>query len=196
MGSNTHVLVDGAESRASTARGSRIGLLFSRDQIQDRVRALARQIHRDYHDRDLVVVGVLTGAFVFVADLIRALHLRVDIDFVGLSSYGAASESSGAVTMTKPLGVDVRGRDVLVVEDILDTGLSLTRLLEYLRTCSPRSVRVCVLIDKTERRLEPVAADYVGFTVPEGFVVGYGIDHAGDYRYLPEICRLDVDVAP
>lgn len=179
----------------TTEARERLALLYSRDQIQDRVRALAREIHQDYKDRDLVVIGVLKGAFVFVADLIRAVHLPVAVEFIGLSTYGPETTPSGAPRITKPLELPVRGRDVLVVEDILDTGTTLKALLSYIRSHEPRSVRLCVLLDKRERRQESVAVDYVGFTVPGGFVVGYGIDYAERYRYLPEIWRVDPDEA-
>jgi len=173
----------------STPRESLITLV-SRDRIADRVRELGRSIHADYEGRDLVIVGVLTGAFVFVADLIRALHLPVTVDFVGLASYGASTEPSGAVTVTKPLTVPLAGKDVLVVEDVLDTGRSMKTLLGYLETLAPASLRLCVLVDKRERRREAIHADYVGFSIVEGFVVGYGIDHDGRWRELPEICRV------
>ncbi|MBI2370809.1 MAG: hypoxanthine phosphoribosyltransferase [Deltaproteobacteria bacterium] len=170
--------------------------LYSRDQIQARVRALARAIRRDYEGRDLVVVGVLKGAFVFMADLIRALRLPLVLDFVGLSSYGSRSRSSGSVTISKPLSLPAQGRDVLVVEDILDTGLTMRVLLDYLWAQSPKSVRICALIDKRERRTEAIPADYVGFQLPEGFVVGYGIDYAERYRALPEIYRVEFGDSP
>ncbi len=165
--------------------------LYSRAQVQRRVRALAGAIRRDFRGRDLVVVGVLKGAFVFTADLVRALRRPVTVDFVGLSSYGHDAASSGRVTITTPLRVSVEDKDVLVVEDILDTGLSLSVLREHLRVKRPRSVRVCVLVDKRERRAEAVEADYVGFEVPGGFIVGYGIDYAERYRELPGIYRVD-----
>ena len=177
-------------------KGERLVYLYSRDQIQDRVRALARAIRLDYRDREPVLVGVLKGAFVFMADLIRALHRPLTLDFVGLSSYGARTESSGAVAITKPLGLSIEGKDVLVVEDILDTGLSMKALSEYLWALSPKSVRICALIDKRERRSESTRADYVGFEVPGGFVVGYGIDYAEKYRYLPEIYRVEFEDPP
>jgi hypoxanthine phosphoribosyltransferase len=180
--------VDGAD--APVAGVLPLVPLFSEGEIAGRVRTLARMIARDYRGRDLVLVGVLTGAFMFMADLVRALHRSVAIDFVALSSYGSATDSSGIVTITKGLKRSVRGRHVVVVEDILDTGHSMKTLLEYLETGSPASVRVCALVDKVERRVEAVHADYVGFTVGEGFVVGYGIDVAEQYRELPAIYRL------
>jgi hypoxanthine phosphoribosyltransferase len=143
-----------------------------------------------------VLIGVLRGAVVFVADLIRALQVSVTVDFVGLSSYGARAESSGTVAITTPLQVPIEGRDVLVVEDILDTGRSMSALLGYLRARSPRSIRLCALLDKQARRVETIAADYVGFVIPDGFVVGYGIDYADRYRQLPAIYRVETDGGP
>lgn len=183
----------GASERPATGTRERLVPLYSGDQIRERVRALARAIRLDYEGRDLVAVGVLKGAFVFMADLIRAIRLPLAVDFVGLSSYGARAESSGAVTITRPLERSIEGKDVLVVEDILDTGLTMKTLLDYLRAGSPRSVRICALIDKRQRRSESVPADYVGFELPEGFVVGYGIDYAERYRFLPEIWRVEFE---
>jgi hypoxanthine phosphoribosyltransferase len=177
---------------------SRDGLipLYSTRQIRARVRALARRIRADYAGRDLVIVGVLKGAFVFMADLVRALGLPAALDFVGLSSYGAATETSGRVAITRPLQVAIAGKDVLVVEDILDTGLSMKVLLDDLAARGPRSVRVCALLDKRARRTEAIPADYVGFALPDGFVVGYGIDYAERHRELPAIYRLDRGADP
>jgi len=169
--------------------GTTTGLrpLYSRRQIRRRVRELADDIRRDYLGRDLVVVGVLKGAFVFTADLVRALRLPVTIDFVGLSSYRDGLESSGTVDVTKPLAVPVADRDVLVVEDLVDTGTTLAALVTDLRQRGARSVRVCALVDKPEHRLADVSADYVGFTGVRGFVAGYGIDYAERYRALPDL---------
>ncbi len=166
-----------------------LSLLFSRTEIAKRVRALAAQIDADYRGRELIVVGVLKGAFIFMADLVRALHVPVTVDFVGLSSYRDASRSAGSVAVTRPLTVDIETRDVLVVEDILDTGLSMRHLLDDLRARRPASLRLCALVDKRERRTEDVNPDYVGFTLREGFVVGYGIDYAERYRELPDLHR-------
>lgn len=169
----------------------RLVLLYPPERIAARVEDLARAIRRDYKGRDLVVVGVLKGAFVFLADLVRALARPLAVDFVGLSSYGARAESCGRVTVTRPLQIDVSGRDVLVAEDILDTGLTMRALLDHLRARGARSVGVCALIDKRERRTEAVPADYVGFVVGRGFVVGYGIDYAERYRWLPGVYRIE-----
>ncbi len=174
----------------------RLTPLYSARQIRDRVRDLARTIRAEYAGRDLVIVGVLKGAFVFMADLVRALGLPAALDFVGLSSYGTATETSGTVAITKPLQGAIAGKDVLIVEDILDTGLSMKTLLHYLRARGPRSVRICALLDKRARRTEPIPADYVGFALPNGFVVGYGIDYAERYRELPAIYRLDRGAEP
>jgi hypoxanthine phosphoribosyltransferase len=171
--------------------GARLVLLHPREAIQDRVQALAGQIRADYAGRDLVVVGVLKGAFVFMADLIRAIGQPLTLDFVGLSSYGAGTRSSGAVTITKALGLAIAGKDVLVVEDVLDTGLTMRALLEYLRAQAPRSLRICALLDKRERRTEAVPAEYVGFALRDGFVAGYGIDWGERYRELPDLYRVE-----
>lgn len=174
----------------------RLVRLYSRREVGERVRALARQIRHDYRGHDLVVVGVLKGAFVFLADLVRALRRPVAVDFVGLSSYGHGTEPSGPVSITTPLRLPVEGKDVLVVEDILDTGLSMQALLDHLRARAPRSIRVCALLDKPARRRTPIAPDYVGFTVADGFVVGYGIDYAEKYRELPEVYRVEREADP
>lgn len=170
----------------------KLTLLYSRAEITDRVGELAREINRDYPHRELVVIGILKGVFVFLADLIRDLAMPVVVDFVGLSSYGLGSESSHQISMTKDLQVSIGGKDVLVVEDILDTGLSVEFVLRMVREQKPASVRLCVLIDKEERRMVPVTAEYVGFKLARGFIVGYGIDYAERYRHLPEIYRLEL----
>jgi hypoxanthine phosphoribosyltransferase len=180
-------------SSAGVGSEPRLVLLFSDVEVQARVRAIAAEIEHDYLGEELTVVGVLTGAFIFVADLVRALDRPLTIDFIGLSSYGSGTRPSGTVVITRPLKLPIQGRHVLVVEDILDTGRSMTALLEHLRRGAPRSLRICVLLDKRERRSEDVRADYVGFTVPEGFVVGYGIDHAERYRNLPGVYRVELE---
>ena len=174
-----------------TATGERLLPLYSPREIRRRVRELAAEIRRDHRGRDLVVIGVLKGAFVFTADLVRALALPVTIDFVGLSSYGDARESSGVVAVTRPLSVSVEGRDVLAVEDLLDTGRTLAALLADLWKRGARSVRVCALLDKPERRQMDVRADYVGFTDVRGFVAGYGIDFAERHRERSDLVIVD-----
>lgn len=165
--------------------------LFSRAEIARRVREIAAVLSADYADKDLVLVGILRGAFVFLADLIRHLTIPVTIDFIGAFSYGCRAETSGQVTLTKDLQVPIAGRDVLLVEDIEDTGATLQAILDVVKKRNPRSVKVCTLIDKKERRLTDVKVDYVGFEVPRGFIVGYGIDFAEQYRHLPDIYRLE-----
>ena len=159
-------------------------VLITDAQIARRIRALARAIERDFHGHELVVVSLLSGTVMFLADLIRHLSLPLRLDFMGVSSYGAGTES-GELVFTKELRLDVRGRDVLLVDDILDTGKTLSRVIPKLHALKPRRIKVCVLLDKPARRVEPVAADYVGFAIPDVFVVGYGLDYAEKYRNLP-----------
>lgn len=160
--------------------------MLTEAQIARRVRALAREIERDFRGRELVIVALLNGTVVFLADLIRQLRLPLRLDFIGVSSYGSGTES-GKLTFTKKLCLDVRGRDVLLVDDMLDTGQTLSRVLPKLRAAKPRRIKVCVLLDKPARRVRKLRADYVGFAIPDGFVVGYGLDFAERYRNLPFI---------
>ena len=166
-------------------------VLISRQRIDEAVERLASEIRRDYTAGPPVLVGVLHGAFVFLADLARALQLPVEIGFVGLSSYGGGTDSSGRMDLFHDLRADVTGRHVVLVEDIVDSGHSITYLCDYLRQRRPASLRICCLLDKPERREVPVAIDYRGFTVPNLFIVGYGMDFNGQYRHLPDICVLE-----
>src|SRR5437016_10605120 len=150
---------------------------------------MGRQIGRDFSGREMVVVSLLNGTVMFLADLIRNLSLPLRLDFIGISSYGAGTES-GELVVTKELRLDVRGRDVLLVDDILDTGRTLYRVLGKLRVLKPRRIRTCVLLNKAGRRLEDVKADYIGFEIPDFFVVGYGLDFAESYRNLPFVSVL------
>ena len=145
---------------------------------------MAKQIERDFRNRDMVIVSLLNGTVMFLGDLIRHLSLPLRLDFIGVSSYGAGTES-GELVFTKELRLDVRGRDVLLVDDILDTGKTLSRVIPKLRALKPRRIKICVLLDKPSRRVEKVKADYVGFEIPDVFVVGYGLDFAERYRNLP-----------
>ncbi len=165
------------------------GVLLSEAQIAARVRALARQITRDFASREMVVVALLNGTVMFLADLIRHIPLPMRLDFIGVSSYGAGTQSR-ALEFTKALRLDVRGRDVLLVDDILDTGKTMSAVLAKLRRLKPRCIKVCVLLDKKARRTERVQAHYVGFEIPDEFVVGYGLDFAERYRNLPFIAVL------
>jgi len=159
-------------------------LLITEAQLKRRVRELARQIERDFIGRDLVVVSLLNGTVMFLADLIRHLSLPLRLDFIGVSSYREGAESRELI-FTKELRLEVRGRDVLLVDDILDTGRTLRRVLGRLRGSRPRRIKICVLLEKKARRVDKVRADYVGFSIPDLFVVGYGLDFAERYRNLP-----------
>ena len=159
-------------------------ILITDEQISRRIKTLAREIERDFRGREMVVVSLLSGTVMFLADLMRHLSLPLRLDFMGVSSYGAGTES-GELVFTKELRLDMRGRDVLLVDDILDTGKTMSRVLPKLRALKPRRIKVCVLLDKPARRVENVRADYVGFAIPDHFVVGYGLDFAERYRNLP-----------
>jgi hypoxanthine phosphoribosyltransferase len=159
-------------------------ILIPEDQIARRIRGISRDIVRDFAGREMVVVSLLNGTVMFLADLIRNLALPLRLDFIGVSSYGAGTES-GDLVFTKELRLNVRGRDVLLVDDILDTGKTLSRVLAKIRALKPRRIKTCVLLNKAARRVEAVEADYVGFEIPDFFVVGYGLDFAERYRNLP-----------
>ena len=159
-------------------------VLITDEQIARRIRVMAREIERDFRGREMVVVSLLNGTVMFLADLMRHLSLPLRLDFMGVSSYGAGTES-GDLVFTKELRLDVRGRDVLLVDDILDTGKTMCRVLPKIRVLKPRRIKICVLLDKPDRRTEDIEADYVGFEIPDFFVVGYGLDFAERYRNLP-----------
>ncbi|MBA7622032.1 Hypoxanthine-guanine phosphoribosyltransferase [subsurface metagenome] len=169
-------------------------ILFTRDEIEATVKSLAAEIKQDYQDKHALLIGVLKGSFVFMADLIRRLDFPLEVEFIRLSSYGGAMESSGKIKVVQGLRAKVIGRDVLVIEDIVDTGLSISFLLDYLRKRKPASLKLCALTDKPSRRQVPVTIDYLGFTVPNKFIVGYGIDWDEKFRYLPDICTLEDDI--
>ena len=162
-------------------------ILFSEEQLKERVAQIAAQIDRDYAGKELMLVSVLRGSFIFMADLVRAITVPCTVDFMAVSSYGAGTVSSGQVQITKDLSEDITGRHLLVVEDILDSGNTLSYLLEVLRARKPASIRLCTLLDKPERRVKPVHLDYTGFAIPDAFVVGYGLDYNEYYRNLPYI---------
>jgi hypoxanthine phosphoribosyltransferase len=159
-------------------------ILITEDHIARRIREMSREIQRDFAGREMLVVSVLSGTVMFLADLIRHLNLPLRLDFIGVSSYGLGTES-GNLVFTKELRLNVRGRDVLLVDDILDTGKTMTRVLGKLEVLEPRRIKTCVLLNKASRRVEDVDADYVGFEIPDYFVVGYGLDFAERYRNLP-----------
>jgi hypoxanthine phosphoribosyltransferase len=169
-------------------------ILLTEAQIQERVAQLAAEIDRDYVGRTPVLVGVLTGACIFISDLVRKMQGPVEMDFMAVSSYGAGTESTGVVRILKDLNSEITGRDLLIVEDIVDSGLTLAYLQQLLRAREPASLRTCALLDKKERRETDVPIDYVGFTIPNAFVIGYGLDYAGLYRQLPFVGVLDPSV--
>ena len=164
--------------------------VLSPETIQKRIRELGAEITRDYNKEPIVVIGILNGAFVFMADLVRAIDLPVQVDFMRLVSY-AGTESTGQVTITKDVELVLRDRHVLVVEDIVDTGCTLEYLKEVLKLHRPASVKICCLIDKKERREVPIEVDYAGFEIPRGFLVGYGLDYDEEYRNLPGVYHLN-----
>jgi hypoxanthine phosphoribosyltransferase len=166
-------------------------VLISATQIQDRIRDLAAEIDRDYPEGPVYLVGILKGACIFLADLARAMRIPVRLEFVGISSYGRGTSTSGEVKLTKDLDVSVEGYDVIVVEDIVDSGITLSYLLQVFQQRRPRSLRIATLLDKPDRRQRPVKVDYVGFQIPDEFVVGYGLDYGEDYRNLPDVCVLE-----
>jgi hypoxanthine phosphoribosyltransferase len=159
-------------------------VLITEEQIEKRILTLAREIERDFRGREMVVVSLLNGTVMFLADLMRHLNLPLRLDFMGVSSYGSGTDS-GELVFTKELRLDVRGRDVLLIDDILDTGKTLRHVLPKLRALKPRRIKICVLLDKPSRRIEKIHADYSGFEIPDYFVVGYGLDFAERYRNLP-----------
>ena len=162
-------------------------VLFSEEQLKNRVREIARQITADYQGKEIMLISVLRGSFVFMADLCRAIDLPCTLDFMAVSSYGKGTKSSGQVQITKDLSEDISDRHIIVVEDILDSGNTLSYLLKILQHRNPASIRLCTLLDKPDRRVKPVEVHYSGFTIPDAFVVGYGLDYAEKYRNLPYI---------
>ena len=162
-------------------------VLFTEQELKDRVAELAAQIDRGYAGKEPMLISVLRGSFIFMADLARAIHLPCTVDFMAVSSYGSGTTSSGQVKITKDLSESIEGRDIIVVEDILDSGNTLSYLFRLLQARHPASVRLCTLLDKPSRRTKPITADYTGFAVDDLFVVGYGLDYAEKYRNLPYI---------
>lgn len=169
-------------------------ILLTEDEIKDKVTELGQVIARDYQDKELLMVGILKGAMIFMADLVRSVTIPVQFDFMAVSSYGSSSKSSGVVRILKDLEQSIEGRHVLLVEDIVDTGLTLKYLLDNLLTRDPASLRTCTLLDKPERRKVNVKVDYNGFSIPDEFVVGYGLDYNEKYRNLKDILVLSPDV--
>ncbi len=164
--------------------------VLTKKEIDNAVCEIARKISSDYKDCDLILIGVLKGAFIFLSDLIRQLTIPVKVDFAGLSSYGTQTSTSGSIHLTKDIEIDLKDTDVLIIEDIIDTGLSLTYLVDHIKKSNPKSVKICALIDKHERRKADISIDYVGHKIEKGFLVGYGLDYAEKFRNLPEVYHL------
>jgi hypoxanthine phosphoribosyltransferase len=165
-------------------------VLLSREQIRQRIQELGAEIDRDHPEGPVYLVGILKGACIFLADLARATTVPSRIEFLGISSYGRGKTTSGEVQVTKDLDVSVQDHHVIIVEDIIDSGVTLSYLIQLFKQRKPKSLKIATLLDKPERRLRPVKCDYVGFQIPDEFVVGYGLDFAEDYRNLPDICIL------
>ncbi len=174
----------------ATARSAELSVLYSQDEIANRVREMGAQINADFTGQKVVLIGVLKGATIFLADLARAIRLDTTFDFIATSSYGKGHQQSGEVRMIKDVDQSMEGRNVILVEDILDTGLTLTYLKKVLLAHQPKSFKIAALLDKPARRIQKIDGDYIGFTIPNKFVVGYGLDYAERYRNLPDICTL------
>lgn len=166
-------------------------ILIHRSEISRRVQEIAGEISRDYAGTEILIVGVLKGSFIFMADLVRALSVPCQTDFIRAASYGASQESSGNIVITKDVESSIAGRDILIVEDIVDTGLTLRHIVDALQARNPKSIRVCAFLDKRKRRKVPFEADYVGFTMDDGFIVGYGLDFNEQHRFLPDIYVIE-----
>lgn len=166
-------------------------VLISREQIQKRVAELASNISSDFHGEPVVLIGVLKGAAIFLSDLARSIALDATFDFISVSSYGTEKQSSGVVKLNKDVDTSLEGKNVILVEDILDTGLTMSYLLRVFSAKKPKMLKIAALLDKSSRRLLPIHADYVGFDIPDQFVVGYGMDAAEQYRNLPDICVVE-----
>ncbi len=169
-------------------------VLITEEEIKSRVFELGKQISEDFGGEDIVVIGLLKGCFMFIADLMRAIDSHVAVDFMAVSSYGSGTVSSGEIKVKKDYSIDIEGKNVLVIDDILDTGRTLAFVKDYLSVKSPKSIKICTLLDKPDRRTSKVNVDYVGFSVPDQFVVGYGLDYDEKYRNLPFIGVLKPEI--
>ena len=172
---------------------NKIDTLISKEELAVRVTELGKQIAKDYEGKNLVCVGLLKGSVVFMADLIKTIDIDLSIDFMKVSSYGGGTDSTGVVKILKDVDEEVTGKDVLLVEDIVDTGLTIANVKEFIAKKKPNSVKVCTLLDKPSRRKVDVKADYSGFEIPDAFVIGYGLDYAEKYRNLPYVGILTLD---
>jgi len=165
-------------------------VLITREQIREKVKELGEKISNDYKGKDLVLIGVLKGGFVFLADLMREITIPIDMDFISVSSYGASTRSSGVVRIIKDIDINITNKHVLIVEDLVDTGLTLRYLKDMFYTRGPKSVKICTAFDKPSRRKVNIDIEYKGIEVPDRFIVGYGLDYAGKFRNLPDVCVL------
>lgn len=168
-------------------------ILIGRAEIADKVKIIGEKINNDYKGKDLIIIGVLKGAFVFMADLIREIKIPFDMDFIAVSSYGSGTDSSGVVRLIKDMDISISEKHVLIVEDIVDTGLTVNHLKNLFTTRNPKSVKVCTIFDKPSRRLVNIDIEYKGIEIPNEFVIGYGLDYNGRYRNLPDLCVLKTD---
>lgn len=166
-------------------------VLFSREEINNKVEELGKKLTEDYKDKDLVVVSLLKGSFIFTADLVREIEVNTQIEFMTTSSYGHSEESSGTVKIVNDLKIDVEGRDILIVDDITDSGLTMKFIMDHIKQLNPNSIKSCVLLDKPDRRTVELVPDYVGFTIPDLFIVGYGLNYGNHYRNIPFIFSFE-----
>jgi hypoxanthine phosphoribosyltransferase len=169
-------------------------ILLTEEDIRNKVDELGEKITKDHQDEELILIGVLKGANVFMSDLMRKINKPIEIDFISVSSYGHSTESSGVVRILKDLDSEIEGKNVIIVEDIIDSGLTLNYLIQNFKTRKPKSVKICTLLDKPERRKVDIKIDYKGFVIPDEFIVGYGIDYAEGYRNLPYVATLKEEV--
>jgi len=165
-------------------------VLINKEKIRGKVKEIGKLISEDYKNRNLMLIGVLKGGFVFLADLIREIDIDMELDFMAVSSYGVSTKSSGVVKIIKDLDANIEGKHILIVEDIVDTGLTLNYLKELIQRRGPESVKICTMLDKPSRRMTKLKIDYCGFEIPDEFVVGYGLDYADKYRNLPDVCIM------
>lgn len=169
-------------------------VLVTKEQLAEKTKQLAAEITRDYKGKDVLLIGVLKGGFMFLADLIREIDLLVDVDFMMVSSYGSTTKTSGVVKIIKDIDIDISGKHIIIVEDLVDTGLTLNYLKGLLEDRATASVKICAILDKPSRRLVDLNADYCGFAIPDEFVVGYGLDYANKYRNIPDVCTLKQEI--
>jgi len=169
-------------------------VLVTKEKIDEKTAELAARISKDYAGKKLMLVGVLKGGFVFLADLMRKIDIQCEVDFMMVSSYGSSTKTSGTVKIIKDIDTDISGKDILIVEDLIDTGLTLKHLLELLKTRNPSSLKICAILDKPSRRLVDIDIAYSGIDIPDEFVVGYGLDYANKYRHLKDVCTLKPEI--